>query len=315
MASKSKRSKNLNRVRIKSPRGFLLVAFGVLITIIFTLIYLNFQTKIKAALPQTPLITQGTTIAPSPTPVKVSSTSASVKKIDTAPEPVQMGNQLRVPVLMYHYISDNPNPADKARYTLSTPPDKFDAELQYLSSQGYTPITLDTMYAALKKQISLPAKPIILTFDDGYIDFYVNAYPILRKYNFHAVSFIPTGLVDQGYYLHWNQIKEMQASGLISFEAHSVHHPNLTSLSDASLNYELTESKKVLEQELGIPVNFMAYPFGTSDQRVQAAAIRAGYLGSAGTWASRVQSEGTIYNMPRVRINGLIDLKTFISLL
>jgi len=91
--------------------------------------------------------------------------------------------------------------------------------LSYIASQGYTTITYDTLYAGLKGQTKLPAKPIILTFDDGYIDFYVNAFPILRKYNLNATEFIPTGLIDTAYYLHWEQIKEMDKSGLISFSS------------------------------------------------------------------------------------------------
>lgn len=264
------------------------------------------------------------------TPVKVNGTAGSGIRIipqsspSAAPIPVKKnsyfvpqvsGNSLKVPILMYHYIGNNPNPNDHARDTLSVVPDEFDKQLQYLSSSGYIPISLDTFYAALKKQVTLPSKPIILTFDDGYIDFYVNAFPLLKKYHFHATEFIPTGLMNQGYYLTWDEIKQMQSSGLISFEAHSVHHYDLASLSDSALNFELSQSKQTLQSELGVPVNFMAYPYGISDTRVQQAAQRAGYLGAAGTWRGEIQSEGTIYNMPRVRITGHMDLQSFIQAL
>ncbi|MDO8498398.1 MAG: polysaccharide deacetylase family protein [bacterium] len=229
--------------------------------------------------------------------------------------PQTMGNQLKVPILMYHYISNNPNPEDRQRDSLATPPDKFEEQLQYLSQNGYVTITLDTLYAALKKQVTLPSKPIILTFDDGYIDFFINAYPILQKYHFQATVFIPTGLMDQGYYLHWDQIKQMQESGLIHFAAHSVHHYQLTALSRQEALYEMTESKKILQEKLGVPINFMAYPYGSVNQEVINLAGEAGYLGSAGTWRGNIQSEGIIYNMPRLRINGLIDMKTFTELL
>jgi len=142
---------------------------------------------------------------------------ASKSAVPVSDIPYSTGKSVRVPILMYHYIGNNPNPADKARDILSTAPDIFDSQLGYLAKNGFTPITFDTMYAGLEGQVALPPKPIILTFDDGYIDFYVNAFPILRKYGFHAVSFIPTGLINQGYYLSWAQIKEMQSSGLISF--------------------------------------------------------------------------------------------------
>src|SRR5579884_4226374 len=152
---------------------------------------------------------------------------------------------INVPILMYHYIGNNPNPADTARYALSTSPDVFDQQLGILAKEGFTPITLDTLYAAMKGG-QLPAKPIVLTFDDGYVDFYVNAFPILKKYNFHAVSFIPTSLMGQSYYMSWSEIKDIQSSGLVAFEAHSLTHPDLTTLSQAQMDEQVIESKKVL---------------------------------------------------------------------
>jgi len=224
---------------------------------------------------------------------------------------VNYGRSVHVPILMYHYIGNNPNPADTARYILSTAPDKFDAQMGYLQSAGYTPITLDTMYAGLEGKAALPLKPIVLTFDDGYIDFYINAYPILRKYGFHAVSFIPTGLMDQGYYLHWSQIKVMASSGLISFEAHSISHPDLTHMSDAQIREQVTQSKQILQSEIGTPVNFFAYPYGTSNVTVWAIVKQAGFLGALGTWYGTVESEATQYDWPRVRITGGIPLEQY----
>ncbi len=232
-----------------------------------------------------------------------------------SPSPEFVGRSVKVPILTYHYIGNNPNPADKARDNLLVPPDKFEEQMNYLSTNGYNTISFDTMYAGLKGISPLPPKPIILTFDDGYIDFYINAFPILRRYNLHAVSFIPTGLIGGGYYMNWSQIKEIDATGLVSFEAHSIHHPSLPGLSDAELNSELLESKKTLEAELGKPVNFMAYPYGSSDGRVQQAAKGAGFLGSTGTWSGRVETEGNIYNMPRTKVDGSWKIEQFASYL
>lgn len=243
------------------------------------------------------------------------STPAAARKETSFAIPNHSGNQIKIPILMYHYVGNNPNPADRARDVLSIVPEKFDEQMKYLSDNGYVTISLDTLYAALKKQITLPSKPIVLTFDDGYIDFYYNAYPILRKYNFHATEFIPTGLMDQGYYLRWSQIQEMQASGLINFGAHTVHHSTLTSLPSDKIISELRESKAVLQEKLGVPVNFVAFPFGATNNLVIELTKQAGYLGAAGTWSSKIQSEGTIYDMPRIRINGSVSLKTFSELL
>ncbi len=259
--------------------------------------------KSKPSLATTAAQLKEATKAAVPTPSPKPSTSIII--------PQNVGRFLRVPILTYHYIGNNPNPADKTRDNLSVAPDIFEAQMKYLVQNGYNTISLDTLYAALKDNVTLPPKPIILTFDDGYIDFYVNAFPILRQYDLHATSFIPTGLMDQGYYLHWSQIKEMDSTGLISFQAHSVNHPNLVALSDDQLKYQLIESKKKLEAELGKPVNFMAYPFGISDTRVWQTAQSAGYLGSVGTWFGEIESEGNLMDMPRVKISGAINITDF----
>ncbi len=209
---------------------------------------------------------------------------------------------------MYHYVGNNPNPADRQRDILSITPDKLDAQFAWLSTNGYTPITLDTLYGLFGKKEAIN-KPIVLTFDDGYIDFYINAFPLFQKYHFHVVSFIPTGLIGGSYYMTWGQIKEIQNSGLVSFQAHSISHPNLTTLSYDKMLYEISESKKILEQQTGTSVNFMAYPYGASDPSVWKAALSAGYVGGVGTWLGKAAGPGI--NMPRIRIIGTISLPEF----
>lgn len=216
---------------------------------------------------------------------------------------------IKVPILTYHFIANNPNPKDKARDSLSVSPDKFEAQMDYLSKNGYTPITLDTLYGIYNKQASTPGKPIILTFDDGYIDFYTNAFPILKRFNFHAVSFIPTGLIGGGYYMSWDQIKEIQASGLINFESHTINHVNLVSLKYDALLKQLTDSKNILQSQTGYPVNFIAYPYGASNALVQSAAKKAGYVGGLGTWYGKALGGGI--NMPRIKVSGFWSIKEF----
>lgn len=223
--------------------------------------------------------------------------------------PIKVEAGVSVPILMYHYIGNNPTPKDLARNTLSVSPDKFEAQMEYLSKNGYTPISLDTLYAIFNKQATSPAKPVVLTFDDGYIDFYTNAFPILRRFNFHAVSFIPTGLIGGSYYMNWNQIKEIQASGLVTFEAHTVSHANLVSLSSAAVFKQMQDSKNVIQSQTGYPVNFIAYPFGATNGSVQAGAQKAGFVGGLGTWYGK--AGGPSMNMPRIKVSGFWSIKEF----
>ncbi len=216
-----------------------------------------------------------------------------------------------VPILMYHYIRDCNCPKDKAGMILSVSPVNFDQQMGYLSAHGYTPITLDTLAAIYANQAFSPAKPVVLTFDDGYIDFYANAYPILKKYGFHAISFISTGLIGRSAYMSWDNIKELQKSRLVSFEAHTISHAYLPKLSYQQIIKELQESKNTLQSQTGIPVNFVAYPYGALNEAVIQAAQSAGYIGGIGTWFGKAY--GTTMNMPRVRVNGGFPLSLFAS--
>lgn len=219
--------------------------------------------------------------------------------------------QVSVPILMYHYVGENPNPSDTARNYLSVSPSKLEEQFTYLKNNGFTPVSLDELYGIYNGQAVSQGKPIVLTFDDGYIDFYTTAYPILAKYNFKAVSFIPTGLIGSGYYMNWDQIKEISKSGLVTFEGHTISHPNLTVLSPNDALRELKEGREILQSQTGYPVNFIAYPLGISNYSVHELAKQAGFVGGVGTWPGKTNSPGI--NMPRIRINGQISVEEFAS--
>lgn len=238
-------------------------------------------------------------------PTNITPKTVSAQTVPPSPSGVS-----GIPILMYHYVGNNPNPTDHQRDILSITPDKLDQQLAWLAQNGYTPITLDTLYGLFAKKETIK-KPIVLTFDDGYIDFYVNAFQILRKYNFRAVSFIPTGLMGTSYYMSWDQIKEIKNSGLVSFQAHTVNHLSLPTLSYSDKLYQLVTSKKTLEQQLGTTINFIAYPYGASDPDTWRAALAAGFVGGAGTWYGKATGPGI--NMPRIRITGTISLGDFIQ--
>lgn len=216
---------------------------------------------------------------------------------------------VKVPILMYHFIANNPNPSDKARDTLSVSPDRFEQQMEYLSKNGYTPIDLNRLFGIFSGQSLAPSKPVVLTFDDGYQDFYTIVYPILRKYNFTAVSFIPTGLIGGGYYMSWPQIKEIHNSGLVDFEAHAVTHANLLKLNSERIKQELVDSKNALQSQLSKPINFIAYPYGASNDLVRRLAQEVGFVGGLGTWYGKASVNST--NMPRIRITGGMSLSDF----
>lgn len=215
-----------------------------------------------------------------------------------------LGTSTQVPVLMYHYIRVNPWPTDTVGFNLSVTPYNFARQMDYLLQHGYHTITLDELGANLLFGTKLPSKPIVLTFDDGYRDFYTAAFPILKERNMKAVNFVITGFVGLPVYLTWDEILEMKKSGIITFGAHTVHHPGLTSLPDKSILQEITGSKKELEKYLGYPINWMAYPYGDVNNHVAKLTKSVGYIGAFGTKLGTFESRDTLFTEPRVRVGG-----------
>ena len=235
----------------------------------------------------------------SPTPTSTPTPTPTPKPL--VPDLVPGERGMKVPVLLYHYISANSNAADVMRNGLSTPPDILDTQLQTLKSHGFTTITFDELAAAFAGKTTLPSKPIILTFDDGYIDFYYNAHPLLIKYQMKGVAFIPTGLIGGGSYMTWGQIEELAKSPYVVFGAHSIHHYYLPKSLPQVLHAEVAESKHVLEQHVGYVVNWFAYPYGAFNDAVISEVKQAGFIGATTTIPGAWQYQSRFFYIPRYR--------------
>lgn len=246
---------------------------------------------------------------------QAASKSAEPKNLvsESVTAPPSLPPAFRIPILMYHYIGDNPNPSDTTRNSLTVSLKNFEEQMQYLTQNGFTALSLEALADIAAKKVATPTKPVVLTFDDGYIDFYVNASPILKKHDLRAVVFISTGLMNQGYYMSWDQIREISNSGLVSFGAHTVTHRYLIGLNRYEVFVELRNSKEVLESKIGQKVNFVSYPFGASNNLICQIAQEVGFVGGVGTW-SGVATNLTM-NMPRLRMGSYVTLDFFASLL
>ena len=177
-----------------------------------------------------------------------------------------------VPVLNYHQIND------WAENALTVHTSQFDAQMKYLADNGYTAITPAEMLDAWENHTELPDKPVVITFDDGYVDNYRNAFPILQKYNLKGTIFLISDFVSTyPNYLTWAQTEEMQDSGLIDFESHTLSHMQLDSTSPEETWNQLDGSKRALEWHLGKEIKFIAYPCGSYDEELERMTREAGY--------------------------------------
>ncbi len=224
--------------------------------------------------------------------------------------------RLRVPALMYHYISVPPPGSDIYRLDLSVTPENFTRQMEWLRDKHFTPISTDDLIVALRYGAPLPSNPILLTFDDGYDDAYINAFPILKSFGFKGTFFIVTNWLDQGRegYLSWDQAKEMADAGM-SIQSHSRAHVDMRNESREWLDNQIVGSAQDIEDHIGVRPAIFCYPGGGFDRNVIAAlkldGIAAAFTTQDGTYLT---SDG-MYRLPRVRVRGSTTIQAFASLL
>ncbi|MCL4366368.1 polysaccharide deacetylase family protein, partial [Patescibacteria group bacterium] len=151
---------------------------------------------------------------------------------------------LYVPILMYHYVEYVKDQGDTIRKSLNIMPYTFDLEIKTLKDAGFHFITTADLAEALDDKKTLPPKSIILTFDDGYRDFYTDVFPILKKYQAKAVSYVVPNFLDKPNNLTTRQLKEIAKSGLVEIGAHTMDHTYLAGLPLHRVEYEVDQSKK-----------------------------------------------------------------------
>lgn len=176
-----------------------------------------------------------------------------------------------VSVMNYHAVND----INHSSLVVTT--SDFRDDMKYLANNGYTSITMDELYNYLVHNESLPDKPVLITFDDGYTDNYTNAFPILKEYHMQATLFMIGDAIGTDRFLSAEQLKEMDANGF-HIEAHTYSHKRLTNLDDMTLQADLAKSRTVLESLLQRPIRYLAYPQGFNNELVQQRTKDAGYL-------------------------------------
>lgn len=190
-----------------------------------------------------------------------------------------------VSILMYHQVGEFPSP--KAHRACFCHVRRFANQMRYLQLFGYSVISLDAAYKGLFEGAPLPQRPVVLTFDDGYENFREYAWPILQRYGFPASVFLvterlgkPAGWLDDGGsnapLMSPATIRALHREG-VHFGSHSLSHPRLSKIDPARMQAEIIDSKRSLEDLLGVAVPDFCYPYGDYDTRVRDTVAEAGY--------------------------------------
>lgn len=206
----------------------------------------------------------------------------------------------RVPILMYHYV-EYQEPNDKIRASLTTSPYTLNLQVETLKNEGYTFMTASELSDVIMGQKILPEKPILLTFDDGYRDFYTDAYPILKRYHAKATQYVISGYVNHPNHLTSFQVSEIAKENLVEIGAHTVNHAWLKEKSVEEVGYQASKSKQDLQRLTGKKIVSFAYPYGAFDLSAAQIINASGYTSSVSTIPGIIQSYENRYFLYRLR--------------
>ena len=228
-----------------------------------------------------------------------------------------------VPILAYHSISSH---ASRRFKPFTVAPQMFDAQLAYLADHSYSPITISGLVAAMDGRVALRNRPVVLTFDDGFADFYTTALPALRRYRFSATLYIVTGYIGQTSrwlqpegegnrpMLTWQQIAEVCADG-IECGAHTHTHPKLDSISPDQVRTEIQESGAHLRHHLKTDILSFCYPFGYYSSAVRRLVQEAGFTSACAVGRLMSSLEDDRFALSRLIVVRDLTLRQFAQLL
>ncbi|MEW2806333.1 polysaccharide deacetylase family protein [Streptomyces massasporeus] len=232
---------------------------------------------------------------------------------------VTSGVECPVPILMYHAVTRSPAPATRA---LSVSPDAFADHMRLLHERGFTPVTTARLGAAWRGGPPLPARPVLITFDDGYRGVHEHVLPVLRELGFMATVFVTTGWLrgpDEidgaalDTMLDWEEVSELAARGT-EIGGHSHSHPQLDQLPADELCYEVESCKEIIAERLGSTPASFAYPYGYSNRQVRQAVRAAGFAQSVAVGNELAEPRQGPFALRRVTVRRSTGLEEFARL-
>ena len=202
-----------------------------------------------------------------------------------------------IPILLYHKT-----------------PNDFEEQIKILISRGYTAVTMSEAVDILKGRVNSPTKPVAITFDDGFKDQF-RAFEILKKYNLKSTSYVIVGSQNSGWcigiekkstncgddYMNWDDIKRIREYYNVEIGSHTMDHFQLSSLNESAQRYQIFESKKILEENLGITINSFTYPYGKYNEVTKNLLKEAGYSSATTVIASTNQNTNMLFELSRIR--------------
>lgn len=228
-----------------------------------------------------------------------------------------------IPILMYHSVAEDAEPGVSPYYRLTTTPARFASHMHWLRRKGYTVVDLETAVHRSSTKSANGDRLVVVTFDDGFLDFKTGAWPVLFELGFTATVFLPTSFIGRERRsfkgrpcLTWSEVRELHGLG-VQFGSHTVTHPKLYDLSWSAIRSELVDSRVALEQELTAPVRTFAYPYAFPQEDAEFARrfneelAQAGYVTGVTTAIGRMTASSDPLLLRRLPVNDCDDERLF----
>ena len=210
-------------------------------------------------------------------------------------------SKIKIPILMYHYVEYVKDDGDLIRKKLDIVPSLFEAHLQTLRKANYETYFVKDIPDILDGTIHYSTQSAILTFDDGYEDFYTDVFPLLKKYHMRATIYVIYDYIGRKGFLNEEQIKTLAESDLIEIGSHTLDHIYLKQAPKDYADKQIIESKKKFEEKFGIKIYTFAYPYGAFNNDNIASVQKAGYTAAVSVISGEMQSKDNLFYLNRIR--------------
>jgi peptidoglycan/xylan/chitin deacetylase (PgdA/CDA1 family) len=231
-------------------------------------------------------------------------------------------SQAAIPILMYHSVADEDEAGVHPYYRTATAASVFAAQMETLHQNGFSVISpMEAINACREHEAA--KNSVVITFDDGFHNFYLNAFPVLKRYGFTATMYLPTAYIGESRLsfkgkecLTWAEVRELQKHGIL-FGSHTVTHPQLHDCDASTIKREIADSKQTIEQKLGCAVQSFAYPYAFPEadasfkQRLREDLRDAGYENGVCTTVGRSGTASDPFFLKRLPVNSDDDSRLF----
>jgi len=230
--------------------------------------------------------------------------------------------ETRIPILMYHSISNGNGNSHHPYYQMTTSPEVFAEQMRCLNDNQYSTIGLGDLVKSVNHSTGFE-RCVVITFDDGFHDFYSHAMPVLSRYGFRATVFLPTGYIGDTRKqfknrdcLTWGEVRELHRAR-VTFGSHTVTHPQLCLATREQQEYEIRHSKRCIEDKVGCEVQSFCYPFAFPEQNyafthgLRESLKACGYKNGVCTVVGTVRAGQDVYFLKRLPISSWDDQRLF----